>query len=132
MKRTHALLIALALGLAVIAGSFAALRSQHLAQHATGSRVGATQTQFIRQIRVLNRAEARLRAELRRHPQAIPVTQAPAPAPAPAAAPAAPMTQPATIVYHRPAPIVHVIHRHSGEHEVEHESQGGGGGRGDD
>lgn len=123
MKRTHAVLIALALAVAVITGSFAALRSQHLARQATASRVGTAQ--FIRQTRALDRAEARLRAELRRRPPAIPAT--------PTAAPVRAVAQPQTVVYRRPAPIVHVIHRHGGEHESEHESSGdGGGGGGDD
>jgi hypothetical protein len=35
------------------------------------------------------------------------------------------------VVYRRPAPIVHVIHRHGGEHEAEGETRSGEGG-GDD
>jgi len=121
MKRTHALLISLALGIAVIAGSFAALRSQNLAQQARGSHVSAAQ--LAQQTRALDRAEAQLRAELRRRPPAIPVTRA--------ATPAAPAAQPATVVYRRPAPIVHVIHRHGGEQEAQGETRSGEGG-GDD
>lgn len=118
MKRTHALLIALALAVAVVAGSFAALRSQQLARKSGGSRVGTAQ--FVRQSQALDRAEARLRAELRRRPPAVPAM--------PVAAQAAAATQPATVVYRRPAPIVHVIHRHGGESEQDaHGGDGGGG-----
>jgi hypothetical protein len=92
-----------------------------LAQQGSGSRVGAAQ--LIRQTRALDRAEAQIRAELRRRPPAIPVTRA--------APPAVPAAQPATIVYRRPAPVVHVIHRHGGEHELESEAHNDGRG-GDD
>jgi hypothetical protein len=122
MKRTHAFIISLALAVAVVAGSFAALRSQHLAQQASGARVGAAQ--FDRQMRALDRAEARLSAELRRRPPAIPALST--------VAPATTRNQPQAIIYRRPAPIVHVIHRHGGEHESEHEARGDGGGGSDD
>ena len=106
MKRTHTLLISVVLGIAVVLGSFAALRSSQL-----GSR-GATSVpaaQIARQDQALDRAEAALRAELRRKPPALAATPA-------AAAP--------TVVYHRPPPIVRTVHRHGGEHETEGRDRG--------
>ena len=116
MKRTHAVLISLALAVAVVAGGFAALRSQRLAQSSTPHVASA---QYARQVRALDRAEAALRAELRKRPPAIPAL--------PAAAPAVPAAAPPTIVYRRQAPIVHVVHRHGGEHELEAAGSEGGG-----
>ena len=107
MRRTHAFLIALALGAAVIAGTFAALRSQQLARNAA-PRVSSNQ--YLNQTRALDRAEAALRAELRRRPPAIPAV--------PTAAPVAAQA-PQAVIYRRPAPIVRVIHRRGGEPEAE-------------
>jgi hypothetical protein len=108
MKRTHALLIVLAVATAAVAGTFAALRSSQLRANAA-PKVSAVQIQ--RQIRSLDRAEAALRAQLRRKPPALPALAAPA-APAPAALAGA--TAP-RVTYVRPAPIIHVVHRHGGE-----------------
>ena len=91
MKRMHALIIAAALGIAVVLGSFAAMRTTHAASAPT-----VTSSEVARQNRALDRAESALRAELRQRP----------------ARTAAP-----TIVYHRPPPVVHVVHRHGGESE---------------
>lgn len=115
MKRTHALLISVALAIAVIAGSFAALGSQRLA-HTTKPVAGSRQ--YAGQIRALDRAEAALRAELRKRPPAIPAL--------PVAGATTPKAAPQTVIYRRPAPIVHVIHRHGGEHEVEAAGREGG------
>jgi hypothetical protein len=109
MKRMHALLIAVGLGIAVVLGSFAALRSTQLASRGAAATVPATQ--IARQNRALDRAEAALRAELRRKPPALAATPA---APAP------------TVVYHRPPAIVHIVHRHGGEHETEGGDRGEG------
>ena len=60
MKRTHAFLIALALGIAVVAGTFAALRTTQLG--ARRRRRHASQLrQIAQQNRALDRAEAALR-----------------------------------------------------------------------
>lgn len=91
MRRIHALIIAAAFGLAVVLGSFAAMRTTHAASAPTVSAA-----QVAKQNRALDRAESSLRAELRRKP-------------ATAASP--------TIVYHRPPPVVHVVHRQGGERE---------------
>ena len=119
MKRTHALLIALVLAFAVILGSFAAIRSTQLS---TGSSAAAAPrvaaSQIARQNAALDRAEAALRAELRRKPPAIRPLAAAAPRPAASQ----------TVVYKRAPTIVHVIHRAGGEHESEHDGHDGGGG----
>jgi len=112
MKRINALILALALGIAVVAGTFAALRTSQLGR-ATSAVPRATAAQIARQNRALSRAEAALRAELRRRPPALAPTSAAAPAPA------------QTVIYRRPPAIVHVVHRH-GEHELEAEGRGGG------
>ena len=116
MKRIHALFIALALGIAVVAGTFAALRTTQLGSRSTATNVSSAQ--IATQNRALARAEAVLRAELRRKPPALKALPA-------SAAPAAPAQ---TVIYHRPAPIVHVVHRPGGGHESETangEGQGG-------
>lgn len=123
MKRTHALLIALALGIAVVAGSFAALRTTQLGSRATARNVSSAQ--IAKQNQALNRAEAALRAELHRKPPAISALRALPPA---SALPAVPAAAAQTVIYHRPAPIVHIIHRKGGEHEGETAHGGSGGG----
>jgi hypothetical protein len=112
MKRTQSLIIALALAVAVVAGAFAALRTTQLGAKAAPH---VTSTQIARQNQALDRAEAALRAELRHKP---PATSTLHQAQRVAAA--------QTVIYHRPPPIVHIIHRTGGEHE--HESGDGGGG----
>ena len=97
MKRLHALLIAVALAVATVAGTLAALHTTQLGAKATGH---VSSAQIARQNRALTRAEAALRAELRHKPPAI------AKLPRGGQLVAAP-----TIVYHRPPPVVHVIHR---------------------
>jgi len=111
MKRTHAFLIAVALGIAVVAGTFAALRSQQLARNAV-PRISANQ--YTSQTRALDRAEAAIKAELRRRPPAVPALTV-----------ASPPRAPQAVIYRRPAPIVHVIHRNGGEHEAESGDGGG-------
>jgi hypothetical protein len=122
MKRTHALIVAVAVAFAAIAGTFAALRTTQLGSNATrASRVSVTQ--IASQNRALGRAERTLLAELRKQPPALP----PLPASrAPVSAPAA--VAPQTVIYRRPPAIVHVIHRHSAEHDHETERSNGGGG----
>lgn len=110
MKRTHASILALALAVAVVAGSFAALRTTQLRANAT-PRVDATQ--IARQNRALDRAQAALRAELKHKPPAI------------SALHQAPRAAAQTVIYHRPPPVVHVIHRAGG---AEHDDRGDGGG----
>lgn len=112
MKRLPAILIALALAVAVVAGTFAALRTTQLGAKAAPQ---VDTTQIARQNRALDRAEAALRAELKRKPPAVSALTAPPAAPA------------QTVIYHRPPPVVHVIHRPGGgEHESEHGDRGEG------
>ncbi len=113
MTRTHGFLIALALAVAVVAGMFAALRTTQLGSASTPQ---VSSTQVAHQTRVLNRAEAALRAQLRHKPPKVPALPASA---SPAAAPQ-------TVIYQRPAPIVHVIHRHGGDDSSDRGDGGGG------
>ena len=112
MKRTHAALIAVVLAFAVLAGTFAALRTTQLGARSTTPSV--SYAAIAAQNRQLDRAHAALLAQLRRRPPALPALAKPAAA-APAAVPAAAQT----VVYVRPKPIVHIIHRHGGDHEAE-------------
>jgi hypothetical protein len=109
MTRTHGFLIALALAVAVVAGMVAALRTTQLG---SASSPQVSNAQVVHQTRVLNRAEAALRAQLKRKPPALPA--------------ASPAAAPQTVIYRRPAPIVHVIHRHGGDGSSERDDRGGG------
>jgi hypothetical protein len=122
MKRTHGFLIALALAFAVVAGTFAALRTTQLGAKATAT-PRTSDAALLRQARALDRAEAALHKQLAQKPPALPaVPHTPmvatpslqaAPAPAPTSLASAPAPH---VIYVRPKPIVHVIHRHGGEH----------------
>jgi len=114
MKRIPALVIAVALAVAVIAGTFAALRTTQLGAGTT-STVSAAELQ--KRTRALNRADAALRREARRKPPALPAL--------PALARASAQRRPQSVIYVRPKPIVHVVHR-GGEHENEHEGHDAG------
>ena len=112
MKRTHALAISLLLAIAVLLGSFAAIRSTRLSASAAAPRVDAAR--LARQNAALDRAEAVLRAELRRKPPAVPALPAPSR-----------VSAPQTVIYRRPPAIVHVVHRHGGERDGGSEQEGG-------
>jgi len=107
MNRRHALVISLFLAFALVLGTFAAVRTTSLGVHAraaSGAKIEAKSRQ-------LDRYAAQLAREAKRRPPALP-----------AATPAA--AQAPRVVYQRPAPIVHVVHRHGGDDG--HESDGGG------
>ena len=96
MNKRHATVIAVLLGLAVLFGTFATLRTTHLG--AAGR--AAQDAQIAARERQLAAAERSLRHKL----------AAPADVPAAMHASAPPRT-----VYVRPAPIVVHLHRHGGE-----------------
>jgi hypothetical protein len=121
MKRTHALLIALVLAFAVVAGTLAALRTTQLGTRQTTA-VGLSSAQIAQRNRALDRAQAALLAELRKRPPALPAVHTVHAVTTPRPAPAQ------TVVYVRPKPIVHVIHRHGGESESGGDSAQGGAG----
>jgi hypothetical protein len=117
MKRTHALLIVLAVAMAAVAGTFAALRSSQLRANAA-PKVSAADIQ--RQIRALDRAEATLRVQLSRKPPKLPRLPQATPrstVSVPAAAAPSVLASAATprVTYVRPKPIVRIVHRHGGE-----------------
>jgi hypothetical protein len=103
MKRIHALIIAVVLAAAAVAGLSAALRTTHLAAAARGTVPAA---QIAERNRQLDKIEKTLLAEAHRAPKTARQGQAP-------------------ILYVRPKPIVHVVHRSGGEHEGEREADGG-------
>jgi len=111
MKRIHAIIIALALAVAVVAGTFAAMRSAQLGA-ASSATPRVTSSEVARQTHALNRAEAALRAQLRRRPPAV------------RGVPARPAVA-QTVIYHRAPTIVHVVHRHGGDDGSEHGDGGG-------
>ncbi len=103
MKRTSALLVSLAIGVAAIFGVFAASHTISLGSPASG----ATNSQVVKRTRQLDRYEASLRKAL---------SQKPPPLPALAAGTAStPAAQPVRVVYHRPPPIVINKRRADGE-----------------
>jgi hypothetical protein len=120
VNRRHALVIALFLALALVAGLFAAVRTTQLGAAASPAVPAA---QIAAKNRQLDRAEAKLKRAAKQRPPALPALPASQP-PAQLAAGAAP---PRT-VYVRPAPIVRVVPRHGeseheGDHEHGHESE---------
>ncbi len=133
MNGKHAFLISLAVGIAAIAGTIAATKTIQLGRPAATQPASATST-IARQSKQLDRAEIALRKALKQKPPKLPPLPAAVPAgSAPiayAGSAAAPRAQ--RVVYVRPAPIVHTIHRAGGHeseggHDSEHGDGGGGG-----
>ena len=137
MPRTQSLVVAVSLGLAAVFGVVALTKTVHLGHAAAVKPVSARL--IAKRNAQLARFEASLRAELRKHPPAVPKLPAlpvaakaaatSSAAPAPAAAPAASQR----VIYVRPAPIIVHKHRAGGDHESEgsghgDDSQGQGGG----
>jgi hypothetical protein len=123
MHKFNITLVALLLAGAAVLGAVAVARTTHLGAAARQTNDAA----FVARTKQLTTFAAKLRQELKARPPALPrVPKAPPVAPAPAAPAAAPVSQAPRIVYHRPPPVVHVIHRHGGEGGGE--SDGGGGG----
>jgi len=106
MTRINALLIALIIGFAALAGTFAATRTTHLGAAAQKQNAAA----LAQRRKQLAAGEAALRKALAASPPA-------------AAARTAPATGAQRVVYVRPAPIVIHKHRAGGEYE----SRDGGG-----
>lgn len=110
MKPAPALLLVAAVAIAAVAGTYAAMRTTHLSSAAAQpARVGAAA--IARQNRALDRAQAALRSQLRRRPPALP------PVPKAVASPSVVAAAAPPVVYVRPKPIIHIVHRHGGERE---------------
>ncbi len=135
MKRTHATAIAVLLGVAGVAGTFAATRSADLG--ASSAQPTLAERQIVQRSRKLDAFEASLRKSLAQRPPALPpVPRYTASSPAPvssAATPAAAAAVTPRIVYRRPAPIVVTTPRSGGEREEDegredesHEAEGQG------
>jgi hypothetical protein len=132
MPRKHTLIVALSLAFAAVVGTVALTSTVQLGKTSTKP---VAQSAIAKRTAQLDRFEASLRAQLRKHPPKVPkLPPAPAPASAPAASAAAPAAAPAPpssvqrVVYVRPAPIVVHKHRAGGEHESEGSDHGDGGG----
>ena len=127
MTTKHALVLVAAVAIAAVAGTYAAMRTARLSV-AAAQPARVSRATIARQNRALDRAQAALRAELKRKPPALPAVPTPARVAAPAAGPvAAASTAAAPVIYVRPKPIVRVIHRHG---EADHERDGGDRGAG--
>jgi hypothetical protein len=120
MNRTRALILALAIGVAAVAGVFALGHTISLGSQARAT----TDAQVAQRAARLDRYEASLRKALAQRPPKLP------PLPAASAASAAPIPSaaPVRIVYKRPPPIVVTKHRTGVESEGEHgyENENGG------
>ena len=104
MKRIHLLTVSLLLAFAAVLGGIAAFRTAHLGASARATPVSAAA--IARRNRQLDRVELSLRQALGQKP------------PTPSAAP----SRHQRIVFVRPAPVVHIVHRRGGEHEAARES----------
>ena len=121
MNKAHLTLFALLVAGATVLGAIAVTRTTHLgraARHTNDAALAARTKQ-------LDAYAAKLQKELKATPPALPALPKAARVSA-----VAPATPPPRIVYHRPSPVVTVIHSHHGD-EDSHESDGGEG-SGDD
>jgi len=129
MRTSHALILAVSVAIAAVAGTYAAMRTTHLGA-ASARPLRISTAAIADRNRALDRAQAALRAQLRLRPPALP--RAPRqPAPVASSAQLATFNAGATrtgVIYVRPKPIVRVVHRHGGERD----DRGGGGGAFDD
>jgi hypothetical protein len=120
MARKHALIVSLTLGLALAAGTIAAVRTTQAAHPAaTVGRVSSSSLEL--RSKALDRVQASLQRALVRRPPKLPRVPSLSPATA------APAAAPPQIQYVRPAPIVVIKHRHhDDDSEDEHESESEG------
>jgi hypothetical protein len=125
----HALTISVAVGLAAIAGTIAATKTIHLGRPAT-TQPAAASSAIAHRTKQLDRAQIALTKALRQKPPKLPPLPAAMPAGGPSSTAVAAARQ-QRVIYVRPAPIVHTIHR-AGGHEGDHEGGGGDGGGGFD
>ena len=116
MKKTHAVAVALLLGLAAVFGVLAAGRTAGLGAAAHTQTPSASISGRAQQ---LDRVALQLQRALRNRPPALP--------PLPAASQSVSVAAP-RVVYRRPAPIVVVKHRSHHDDSGEYEAQSGGGG----
>jgi hypothetical protein len=114
MKRGHALLISLVIGVAAIFGTFAATHSVRLGRSSTAPAIFSAQ--ITARNRALDRTEANLRRMLADHPGTTHGAAAPQ-----------------RVIYVRPAPHIVTVHQKGGDAEDgEHEAEGHEGGGFDD
>jgi hypothetical protein len=118
MAHKHVLFVSLMLGLAVAAGTLAAVRTTR-AGGASASTAKVSSGSLAQRGRALDRVEASLHKALTRRPPKLPrVPSYPAAGTGPAAA------APPRIQFVRPAPILVITHRsHGDDGETEHESE---------
>ena len=114
MKRIHALLIALAVSFAVVAGTFAAIRTTQLGSAASPS---VSPTEVARQTRILDHTQAQLKRVLNKRPPKLPplpsttvANRSTSTIVAPTTTPQANAAPPATTTYR----VIHVTQKPSG------------------
>lgn len=123
MNGKHAVPISLAVGVAAIAGSFAAAKTVQLGGQVAGP--AKTPSALIAErTKALDRAEISIRKVSKQRPPKLP----PLPATIPGAArssvgTSAPGLRAQRVIYARPAPIIRHVHRQGGEHDAEHGSE---------
>jgi len=117
MKRTHTLAIALLIGLAAIAGAFAATRTAGLG--ASARLASVSDAQIAQRTRQLDRVEASLRRARAQRPPALPPVRFA-------------RVTPQRVVYVRPQPITVLGSAHGEDDAMETDDHAAGGEHGDD
>ena len=112
MSRKHTLVVAIALGLAVLMGALALTRTAGRGASSKPPRV--SNAVIAQRARQLDRFQASLQRELAKRPPALPVANMPAPS-----------SGAQRVVYVRPKPIIIHKHRAGGEYEAEGHDGGG-------
>jgi hypothetical protein len=118
MARKHALLVSLMLGVALAAGTLAAVRTTHAGQPSVSS-AKVSAASLAQRGRALDRVQASLHKALTRRPPKLPRV------PSYGAAGAGPAAARPQVQFIRPAPILVTTHRsHGDDGAAEHESEG--------
>jgi hypothetical protein len=116
MTRAHRLVIALLIGVSMVAGVYSLTATLKIGAQATASKT--PNSTIVARTKQLDAMETKLRKALAQRPPKLP--QVPQFNQAGAAAPAF-AARPQQVVYVRPKPIVVRVHRSGGERESDHE-----------
>lgn len=130
MNKAQVTIFALLVAGATVLGAAAVTRTTGLGRAARHTNDAAV----VARTKQLATYAARLQKELRAKPPALPRVPKPKPVPvaaAPAASAARAQAPAPRIIYHRPPPVVTVVHTHRGGDDSEHGEGGDEGGGGD-